>query len=115
MNFGDWELQKWNEIDQTELRKWTDNFVTRFAPNGESFEVLHERVIRFWRQEIENNLNSDERKIAFIISHGGVVRSLLSHVLQIPLQKVFSFSIDYGSISKLSVFETHTQVEFLNI
>ncbi|WP_338768708.1 alpha-ribazole phosphatase family protein [Bernardetia sp. ABR2-2B] len=110
MNFGDWELKKWNEINEEELKVWTDNFVTEFAPNGESFEILNERVIDFWQK----NIKSQKGKIAFIVCHAGVIRSILCYALEIPLQRAFSVSIDYGSISKLKVFETHTQVEFLN-
>ncbi len=110
MNFGDWELKKWNEINEGELKQWTDNFVTEFAPNGESFEVLNKRVIDFWQK----NIKAEKGKIALIVCHAGVIRSILCHVLQIPLHKAFLVSIDYGSISKLKVFETHTQVEFLN-
>ncbi len=115
MNFGDWELKKWNEINETELKIWTDNFVTEFTPNGESFETLNERVISFWKNKIENKTKKGKNKIVFIVCHAGVIRSILCHVLQIPLQKAFSVSIDYGSISKLKVFETHTQVEFINL
>ncbi len=118
MNFGDWELKKWNEINETELKKWTDNFVTEFVPNGESFEVLSQRVIDFWKENIEpnskKNSKSEKNKTVFIVCHAGVIRSILCHALQIPLQKAFSVSIDYGSISKLKVFDTHIQVEFLN-
>lgn len=111
MNFGDWELKKWNEINEDELKLWTDNFVTEFTPNGESFELLNERVIQFWQK----NIKAEKNKIAFIVCHAGVIRSILCHALQIPLQNAFSISMDYGSISKLRVFETHVQVEFLNL
>ncbi|WP_375561937.1 alpha-ribazole phosphatase family protein [Bernardetia sp. OM2101] len=110
MNFGDWELKKWSEINETELKKWTDSFVAEFTPNGESFEVLNQRVIDFWKK----NIQSEKGKIALIVCHAGVIRAILCHVLQIPLKNAFSVSIDYGSISKLKVFETHVQVEFLN-
>lgn len=112
MNFGEWELKKWNEINEDELKQWTDNFVTESTPNGESFEVLNKRVIDFWQKNIKTE--KEKGKIALIVCHAGVIRSILCYVLQIPLQKAFSVSIDYGSISKLKVFETHTQVEFLN-
>ncbi len=110
MNFGDWELKKWNEINENQLKIWTDNFVTEFVPNGESFEVLNERVVDFWQK----NIKPQKGKTAFIVCHAGVIRSILCHALQIPLQNAFSVSIDYGSISKLKVFETHIQVDFMN-
>jgi alpha-ribazole phosphatase len=108
------ELKQWNSNNETELKKWTDDFVTEFTPNGESFEALNQRVIDFWQENVEKNIKSEKGKIALIVCHAGAIRSILCHVLQISLQKAFSVSIDYGSISKLKVSKTHVQVEFLN-
>ena len=34
MNFGDWENQKWNDINQKELNSWMLDFVNVKTPNG---------------------------------------------------------------------------------
>src|SRR5581483_10134224 len=33
MNFGDWELKKWNNIDQQKLNEWMVDFVNVKVPN----------------------------------------------------------------------------------
>ncbi len=115
MNFGKWELKKWNQINETQLRKWTDNFVTECVPDGESFEVLNKRVIDFWQNKIESKTKiAEPNTIIFVVCHAGVIRSILCHVLQIPLRNAFSISINYGSITKLKTFKTHTQIESVN-
>ena len=42
MDFGDWELKAWNEIDRNQLDFWARDFVNTSPPRGESFsELLH--------------------------------------------------------------------------
>jgi len=53
MNFGNWELQPWNDIPVEEIKPWMDNFVTVRVPNGESFEDLHERVGEFYSELLQ--------------------------------------------------------------
>src|SRR5271155_6105875 len=43
LDFGEWEMQKWNDIDQEMLNAWMKNFVTMRVPNGESFIDLNNR------------------------------------------------------------------------
>lgn len=98
MNFGNWELQDWNDIPKDEIQPWMDNFVTVRVPNGESFEDLHERVGKFYSELLEKN----EDKI-IVICHAGSIRSILSHFHNTQLKDSFSlYSIKYGEIIKLS-------------
>ena len=45
VNFGDWELKKWSEIDPVALDKWMNNFTTEKVPAGESNADLHNIVV----------------------------------------------------------------------
>lgn len=92
LNFGEWEMQCWNEIDKVELSEWMADFVTVAPPGGESYAQLYERVTDFFYSLME------VKKLA-IVSHGGVIRSILSHIKNLPLQKSFEvFSIGYGCV-----------------
>jgi alpha-ribazole phosphatase len=98
MNFGNWELQPWNNISQEEIQPWMDNFVTVSVPNGESFEDLHERVGEFYSELLQKK----EDKI-ILICHAGSIRSILSHYHKTNLIDAFSlYSIKYGEVIKLS-------------
>ncbi len=91
LNFGDWELKKWSEIDEDELKKWGDDFVNRKVPNGESYVELQKRVVSFLYEITKKNTNP----IA-IITHGGVIRGIISHVLGFELEKCFLIIIHFS-------------------
>ena len=97
MNFGNWELQPWNDIPVEEIKPWMDNFVTIRVPNGESFEDLHERVGEFYSELLQKK----EAKV-IIICHAVSIRSILSRYHKTNLVDAFSFySINYGEVIKI--------------
>lgn len=97
MNFGNWELQAWNDIPLEEINPWMDNFVTVRVPNGESFEDLYQRVGEFYSELLQKN---NDKVILFC--HDGTIRSILSHYHQTQLKDAFSlYSIKYGEVIKI--------------
>jgi alpha-ribazole phosphatase len=97
MNFGNWELQPWNDIPVEEIKPWMDNFVTVRVPNGESFEDLHERVGEFYSELLQKKVDK-----IILICHAGSIRSILSRYHKTNLVDAFSFySINYGEVIKI--------------
>ena len=90
MNFGDWEMKLWDEIDQHQLTTWMNNYLEVACPNGESYKDLRKRLKNF----ISDNLVSDNRKY-LIVMHGGVIKCF--HVI---LQNTdgMDYTIRYGGI-----------------
>ncbi|MDO9339537.1 MAG: alpha-ribazole phosphatase [Bacteroidales bacterium] len=100
LNFGEWELKKWDEIDPKPLNEWMDDFVNYPVPGGESFTQLYLRVNDF----IETTLLKEQRKRpAIIITHAGVIRCFLCRKQNIPLKDAFSLQVNYGSVFKISL------------
>ncbi|MCP4763107.1 MAG: alpha-ribazole phosphatase [archaeon] len=113
-NFGDWELKKWGSIEKTALNKWFKDYVNVPCPNGECYQDLYDRVSEFFDEIIEK-----KHKSVAIVSHGGVIRAIISHVLKIPLEKVFILQIDFSSISKInyrrrSELDSMFEVKYIN-
>lgn len=98
MNFGDWEMKKWDEIDQIELNKWMPDFVNAKVPNGENFIELYDRVTQFMNELMKRDFN----KIA-VVTHAGVIRSFVSKILDSPLEKAFEIQVNYCSITKINM------------
>jgi len=97
LNFGSWEMQYWDALPKDVLDPWMKDFVHVPAPNGESYLQLYHRVRRQFRQIIQ--LTNDS---VAIVTHGGVIRSLLSYVTQTPLKDSFkTFNLHYGGVVKL--------------
>jgi alpha-ribazole phosphatase len=110
LNFGDWELKKWKDIDAEQLDGWMANFVEARAPNGESFRDLYRRTTGFF----ENVVRTTDQSVA-IVTHGGVIRCLLAHVLGFPLAKAFDVMIDYGKVSVLHISDEGRWVKCVNV
>ena len=55
MNFGDWELKKWDAIPQEVLNPWMTDFVNVRVPNGESFVDLDDRVRDFLENKFQKS------------------------------------------------------------
>ncbi|WP_108869348.1 alpha-ribazole phosphatase [Aquimarina aquimarini] len=93
MNFGDWELQAWNDIDQEISAPWMKDFVNVQVPNGESYVMLQKRVLDFY---YSLPLSSEEKIL--IITHAGPMRALLAHIRKIALKDSFDIKIGYGEV-----------------
>lgn len=98
LNFGDWELKKWNNINKTELDKWMNDFVNLPTKNGESYIELHQRTSSFIKE-----LQQKEYKRIILVTHAGVMRSINAFVNDIPLEKSFELKLNYGQLLTLSI------------
>jgi alpha-ribazole phosphatase len=111
MNFGDWEMKKWEAINQDELNSWMKDFVEVRVPGGESFVDLQMRVRDFMEELISKKLE----KVA-IVTHAGVIRCFVASVLEMSLKNAFKMDLGYASITKIHLHEDRHlhKLEYLN-
>ncbi len=110
VNFGDWENQRFDDIDAERLKIWTENFVTMSPPNGESFSDLCRRAGGFWDELVANKPAGQ----VLLVTHAGVIRALLAHILELPPVNAFKFRIDAGSVHKLQYLDDYTYIHSVN-
>lgn len=94
LNFGDWEMKAWNNINDPQLEHWYADWINEKPTNGESFSKQVERVNSF----INEIKKSDFQHIA-LFTHAGVIRALGVILEQFPIQKAFEFKVEYGQIN----------------
>lgn len=100
INCGEWELQKWDDIPQELVMPWMNDFVNVRIPCGESYLDLFARTTKIFQSIAE------KKETAAIVSHGGVMRSILSHLTNTALIDSFNvFKLQYGCVVKLSLQE----------
>jgi alpha-ribazole phosphatase len=109
MNFGEWEMIPWDDIPAEPLKKWMDDFVNQRSPGGESYMELYNRSVLFWE-----NLKKTEYNRVAVVTHSGVIRSILCYILNVSLLNSFKFKIDYSGISLVKISETTETIEFIN-
>lgn len=110
LHFGDWELQAWDEIPRDIFDMWAQDYANKAPPNGETFGQLQQRGLSFLDEMLSKHANEH---IA-VISHGGMIRALLAHVLNMELKGLFRLTIDYGSVTQLELGGVVPKIAFVN-
>lgn len=92
MNFGAWELKKWDDICAHEFKIWEENYITQGPPQGESVNEMLDRVLHFFKEINQLHLG----KKVLIVTHSGVIKLILNHLQKNPVSNMFSIKIGYG-------------------
>jgi len=106
MDFGDWENRSFDEISGTDkqiLQQFWDSPAAIQPPNGEAFDNFSQRVITCWQAWLEQDLGNNR----LLIAHGGVIRVLLAHTLNMPMSALWRLHLPYASHSQISLFAGH--------
>lgn len=102
IHFGDWEGCSPRQIMQTQpekLAQWWAN-PAQFTPvGGEDFAEFRVRVLDAW-----DDLQQEWRgKRILVVTHAGIIRLLVGHVLQMPDERLLSLNVEYGTLTRLRV------------
>lgn len=110
LHFGDWEMQHWDDIPRDIFDVWAHDYANQAPPMGETFGQLQQRALDFLEEQKLKNAS----KHMLIVTHGGLIRALLAHVLNMELKGLFRFNIDYASITELDFSQTVPKINFVN-
>lgn len=110
LHFGDWEMQSWNDIPRELFDVWAQNYAELAPPNGETFAGLQQRGIDFL-QEVQARHHGQH---VLVVTHGGMIRALIAHVLNMQLKGLFRFHVDYASLTRLDLSGAIPKIEFVN-
>lgn len=94
LNFGHWEMKRWEDIDSTLLLKWMSNYEEECCPNGESYRQLVNRVDDFL-----NTLSQADYKRVAIVTHGGVIKAMHALISKLTLKDSMARHAAYGEIT----------------
>lgn len=136
-NFGLWEGMSFDEIKEKypdEFGAWTGDPL-KFSPmHGESTIEVRDRVIKalnnllskYIREITEHRAQSTDKdslgsvfcnlcsESIAIVSHGGVNRIILCHLLGMPLENIFRIEQDYGALNVIEFYENYPVVKLIN-
>lgn len=97
LDFGEWEGQKWDNINKKELQRWMADYVKRSPPGGESMQDLEQRALSFW-----NDLKGTEAECIAVVTHAGIIRTLCTYVKKQPLVSAFDMEIPFGAVLRIN-------------
>ena len=95
MDFGDWEGRRWDDIPRAELDAWAADVAGFAPPGGESPRDLQRRALAF--------VDALQVPEAVIVTHAGVIRTLLAHWQGLPPERWTELNFAYGSCTVVEV------------
>lgn len=113
VDFGDWTGLSWQEVHdrfQVSAYEWLHHLEGKKIANAEDMQAFQARI----DETLKIILKSHPEGMIAIVCHGGVIRMILSVLLQIPLTKTTSFDIEYASITQVYCMTHRNDLQLLN-
>lgn len=113
MDFGEWTGLSFEDVEQrygVNAVQWLEQIEAGTIPGAETVEQLMQRV----EPALSRILIENTRGNVAVFCHGGIIRVILSIMLEIPLVKLGKISIGYCSINKFCVNEEGVSLRLLN-
>ena len=110
--FGAWEGLSVSEVEKNypkQLEERMKNTETFQVEGGETFDQLRNRVVPRFEEIISRHPNEH---IA-MVCHGGVNRVILSHLLKVPIKRIFRMKQDYAALNIIQYYGDEPVVELL--
>ena len=98
LNFGRWEMQKYDDIDDPYIKEWFDNFVDAPIPGGESFREMYRRISGFLDELKQKNLEN-----VLIFAHGGVLACARVYAGFCDLRHAFENLTPFGGMIEIEI------------
>lgn len=113
INFGIWEGLTYQEI----MEDWSEILTAMYSkpgeigpPQGESFQVVKQRVTR----SLQECIAEHQEQTIVLVSHGGTMRVLLCAALGIGLDKMWSMRQDSSAINIIEYIDNRAVVALVN-
>jgi len=113
VDFGDWTGHGWEAVRErfgVSAWDWLLHLDRSEVPNGETGAAFRARVEPCLREILQRERG---RSVA-VVCHGGVIRMILSILLEVPLARTDVFQIEYASVTELLLNEHGTEIQLLN-
>lgn len=102
MGFGRWEGRTTAAIledDRERLVNFWKDPRNNPPPGGEHLDQVRERVVGAWEGMIQRHPG----KHILLVTHGGVIRVILGHVLGMPFELLSRLLVPYAALSRIQV------------
>jgi broad specificity phosphatase PhoE len=113
VDFGVWTGLTWEEVNirhKMRASEWLDKLDQGAIPDAESAHDFRSRLEPCLRKI----LGEYSGQTVAVLCHGGVIRMLLSVLLDLPIRKMAGFEIDYASLTQVDCYPHRAEIQMLN-
>ncbi|RQH08432.1 alpha-ribazole phosphatase [Paraburkholderia dinghuensis] len=94
MDFGAWEMQRWDAIERAQIDAWAADFEHARAHGGESVAQFDARV-GAWFDEVDAR---GTKEATWAVTHAGVIRSIAARALELPLSRCARWPLEMAAL-----------------
>jgi alpha-ribazole phosphatase len=106
IDFGAWEGRRWSEIERASIDAWAANVLHFAPPAGESAAQLQVRAVACVAEQ--------EGAAVVLVTHSGVLRALLGHWLQLPVNEWSGLPFTFGRLTRVDVDASGATLRYMN-
>ncbi|MEJ2618763.1 MAG: histidine phosphatase family protein [Candidatus Thiodiazotropha sp.] len=102
VGFGSWEGLSGDELraeDPDQLKRFYHNPIKHRPQNAEPLDRFSERVSQAYEQAVTEHAGQH----ILLVTHAGVIRCILAHLLDAPIGSMYRFSIATASLSRIRI------------
>ncbi|HEX5219421.1 MAG TPA: histidine phosphatase family protein [Verrucomicrobiae bacterium] len=113
VHFGDWTGLTFAQVLErfgARASSWLDQLVAGTIPHAETAAAYRNRI----EPPVREILKKHSGQHVAVFCHGGVIRQILSILIEIPLARTAGFEIDYASLTEVEIFPHRAEVRLLN-
>jgi alpha-ribazole phosphatase len=107
IGFGEWEGRTAAELDQEksdQVQQFLTDPLNHTPPGAETLYEFEARIIGAWNEMLERHAGQH----ILLVGHAGVMRMIMRHVLDMPLDTMFRIQVANAAISRIRVEHTGT-------
>lgn len=102
INFGEWEGCTAEELlahDPEALYRFWSDPLNNTPPGAETLTDFETRVISGWN----DLLNKYHNQHVLLVGHAGMIRMIIRHILDMPLEHMFRLQVALAGISRIEI------------
>ena len=99
LNFGEWEMKAFDEINDPVLAEWFEDYINVRPPGGESVMMQQHRFLNF----IDDLKKDTSLDTVALFTHGGILINALVALTGKSFTEVYSSIPPYGSILEFTL------------
>ena len=98
IGFGEWQGHNAKQIGQKNIAQFKANPINNRPVGAEYLLEFHARTLLAFKRIIQNKKQS-----VLIITHAGVIRVIKSHLLNLPIEKMFTIEVASASYERFEI------------
>ena len=113
VDFGVWTGHKWHEIQEKfglDAEDWLVHLENGDVAEAESMDGCRSRI----RGSLGQMMNEGAGQDVLVLCHGGVIRMLLSLLLDEPFSKMDRFEVDFASLTVIEHRSSRVEIKLHN-